>query len=486
MKLKDILYRVELIDIVGTTDREVNDLHFDSRKVKRGDMFIAVVGTQADGHLFISNAIEKGASTIVCEHFPNQLAENVTYICVKNTAVSLGILAANFYQNPSENLKLIGITGTNGKTTTTTLLYELSEKLGFKSVLISTIKIKIHSEEIPSTHTTPDILEINRILSEAVKTGCEYAFMEVSSHGIDQHRIAGLKFTGAGFTNITHDHLDYHHTFKNYIEVKKKFFDDLSSKAFAVTNLDDRNGLVMLQNTPAKKLSYALKTQADFKGKVIENQFHGMQLRFNDKEFWTTLVGTFNASNLLLVYAISQMLGWKDEEVLTSLSFLTNVAGRFETFTTANGIVAIVDYAHTPDALENVIDTIQNIRTRNEKLLVVVGCGGDRDKTKRPEMAHAAVSKADQTIFTSDNPRSENPDEILEDMIKGVQPQYYNRYLKITDRREAIKTAFQLANKGDIILIAGKGHETYQEIKGTKYPFDDLQIAMETANNLNK
>lgn len=405
---------------------------------------------------------------------------------MKDSASALGKIASNFYGNPSEKLKLVGITGTNGKTTTTTLLYELSELLGYKAALISTIKIKIHSEEIPSTHTTPDIVEINRILAQAVETGCDYAFMEVSSHGIHQQRIAGLKFAGAGFTNITHDHLDYHVTFKNYIEAKKKFFDDLPSDAFAITNLDDRNGLVMLQNTKAVRKSFALKTDADFKGKVIENGFQGLQLQFNGKEFWSPLVGSFNASNLLLVFGVSQMLGWDEDEVLTALSKLMNVEGRFETFTTENGIVTIVDYAHTPDALENVISTVQNIRTRNETLFIIVGCGGDRDKTKRPEMANVATSQADKAILTSDNPRSENPEDILHDMEKGVQPQNFKKYLKITDRREAIKTAFKLAEKGDIILIAGKGHESYQEIQGVKYPFDDMQIAVETAKILNK
>ena len=486
MNLKDLLYKTEILETRGATDIDVRQLQFDSRKIETGDVFFAVSGTQTDGHDFISKALEKGAAVVVCEKFPEPTDENITWIKVKNTATALGRMAANFYGNPSEKLKLVGITGTNGKTTTTTLLYELSEMLGFKAALISTIKIKIHEEEIPSTHTTPDIIGINQILAQAVDTGCDYAFMEVSSHGIEQQRIAGLVFAGGAFTNITHDHLDYHITFKNYIEAKKKFFDNLPSSAFALTNLDDRNGLVMLQNTAARKKSFALKSDADFKGKVIENQFHGMQLQFNGTEFWSSLVGHFNASNLLLVYGVSQMLGWNENEVLTAMSRLRNVEGRFETFTTKNGIITIVDYAHTPDALENVISTIQHIRTRNEKLFVVVGCGGDRDKTKRPEMAHAASSLADQAILTSDNPRTENPEEILKDMEAGVQPQHYNKYLKITDRKEALKTAFQLAKAGDIILIAGKGHETYQEINGVKHPFDDMQIAMETAKILNK
>lgn len=486
MRLNDLLYRTEILDMVGNPTTNVQNLRFDSRKVEADDAFIAVSGTVVDGHDYIEKAIDKGATVIVCEILPENRKEEITYIKVKNSAIALGKMAANFYDNPTEKLKLVGVTGTNGKTTTATLLYELCEKLGYAAALISTINIKIHSEIIPSTHTTPDIVEINRILAEAVEQGCDYAFMEVSSHGIHQHRIAGLKFAGGAFTNITHDHLDYHKTFKNYIEAKKKFFDDLPKDAFALTNLDDRNGTVMLQNTKASEKTFALKTEADFKGKVIENQFHGMLLQFNRKEFWTSLVGTFNASNLLLVFGVAQLLNWDEDEVLTALSQLKNVEGRFETFTSENGIITIVDYAHTPDALENVISTIQNIRTKNEKLFVLAGCGGDRDKTKRPQMAHVATSQADQAILTSDNPRTENPEEILKDMEAGVQPQHFNKYLKITDRKEAIKTAFKLATKGDIILIAGKGHENYQDINGVKHPFDDMQIAMETAKSLNK
>ncbi|MGI9526264.1 MAG: UDP-N-acetylmuramoyl-L-alanyl-D-glutamate--2,6-diaminopimelate ligase [Weeksellaceae bacterium] len=486
MKLSNVLYRVKLTNLIGDTSREVTGLCFDSRKVVSGDAFIAISGTQVDGHQFITKAIEKGAAIIVCEVLPEKIQDNITYVEVKNSAIAMGEMAANFYGNPTDNIQLIGITGTNGKTTCTTLLYELSEKLGYPAALISTINIKIHQKEIPSARTTPDIVEINRILAEAVEAGCAYAFMEVSSHGIHQHRIAGLKFSGASFTNISHDHLDYHKTFKNYIEAKKQFFDDLDKSAFALTNLDDRNGLVMLQNSNAKKKSFALKTDADYKGKVLENQFQGMLLNFDGTEFWTSLVGTFNASNLLLVYSISQELGWKKEEVLEKLSELKNVEGRFETFTSTSGIVTIVDYAHTPDALENVTQTIQSIRTRNEKLFVLVGTGGDRDKTKRPEMAKVAVTEADTAILTSDNPRTENPEAILQDMEEGIPAQYVNKYLKITDRREAIKTAFRLATTGDIILIAGKGHETYQEVNGIKHPFDDMEIAVQIANQMNK
>lgn len=486
MKLNDLLHKTEFLNIIGNANIDVKKLCFDSREVECGDAFVAISGYSVDGHNYIDKALERGALVIVCEKLPEDTKEDVVYVQVTNSAITLGKMAANLYDNPTHKIKLIGVTGTNGKTTTATLLYELSEKMGYPSALISTINIKIHTEVIPSTHTTPNIVEINKILAQAVEAGCEYAFMEVSSHGIHQHRIAGLKFKGGAFTNITHDHLDYHKTFKNYIEAKKKFFDDLPKDAFALTNLDDKNGVVMLQNTSAIEKTFALRTEADFKGKVIENQFQGMLLQFNGKEFWTSLVGTFNASNLLLVFGVSQMLGWDENEVLTALSELKNVEGRFETFISQGGITTIVDYAHTPDALENVISTIQKIRTKNEKLFVLAGCGGDRDRTKRPEMAKVATSLADQAILTSDNPRTENPEEILREMEEGVQPQHFNKYLKITDRKEAIKTAFKLADKGDIILIAGKGHETYQEINGVKHSFDDMQIALETAKTLNK
>lgn len=486
MKLNELTQQLPIIQQYGDSSVMVKNIHFDSRKVQPNDAFVAISGTLSDGHQYIAQAIAQGARVVFCEKIPENLSPRVTYIQVKNTAVTLGKLASNFYGNPSEKLKLIGITGTNGKTTTTTLLYQLGEKLGYSCALISTINIKIHKQIIPSERTTPDILTINKILAQAVEQGCQYAFMEVSSHGIDQHRIEGLSFAGAGFTNITHDHLDYHKTFQNYLSVKKSFFDALPPNAFAITNVDDKNGGVMLQNTIAKKISYALKSEASYKGKIIENQFHGMLLSFNTHEFWATLVGKFNAYNLLLAYAIASELGWENNEILIGLSELRNVCGRFETFITPNKINIIVDYAHTPDALENVIDTIQKIRTRNEKLICIAGCGGNRDKTKRPEMGKIATHLADLAILTSDNPRNENPEDILKEMEAGVQPQNFNKYIKITDRKQAIKTALQMASQGDIILIAGKGHETYQEINGIKHHFNDMEIAMETAKNLKK
>lgn len=486
MKLKDLLYKAELTEIIGNVDSEIISVEFDSRKVQKGTLFVAQSGTQVDGHDFINKAVDSGATAVVCERKPKEFSTGVTYVIVKNSSVALGIIASNLYGNPTEKLKLIGITGTNGKTTTATLTYNLLESLGYATVLISTIRILVHGNEYPSSHTTPDILTLNKILSEAVENGCEYAVMEVSSHGIHQNRIAGLNFSIAAFSNITHDHLDYHKTFAEYIKAKKKFFDDLPKNASALTNLDDKNGVVMLQNTSAKRYSYALKTDADFKAKILENQFDGMLLLLDGKEFWTPLIGQFNAYNLLAVYSIASLLGFDKEEILTHLSKLKNVDGRFQTYKSNGGVVAIVDYAHTPDALENVLNTIQNIRTRNEKLITVVGCGGDRDKSKRPEMGKIAARMSDLAIFTSDNPRSEDPEEILKDIEAGVEPQFYNKTLKITDRKEAIKTAYKLAEKNDIILIAGKGHETYQEVKGVRHHFDDLEIAQELSNQLNK
>lgn len=486
MNLKDLIYKVEIIEIIGNVDLEIISVEFDSRKIQSGTLFVAQSGTQVDGHDFIQKSIESGAVAIICERKPEKINPNVTYILVPNSSIALGIIASNLYGNPTEKLKLIGITGTNGKTTTATLTYNLLESLGFPTVLISTIRILILGNEYPSSHTTPDILTLNKIFSEAVEKGCEYAVMEVSSHGIHQNRIAGLNFQIGVFSNITHDHLDYHKTFAEYIKAKKKFFDELPKSAAALTNVDDKNGIVMLQNSPAKRYSYALKTDADFKAKILENQFDGMLLLLDGKEFWTPLIGQFNAYNLLAVYSIARLLEIDQEEILTHLSKLKNVDGRFQTFKSQGGIVAIVDYAHTPDALENVLNTIQNIRTRNEKLITIVGCGGDRDRTKRPEMGKMAASMSDLAIFTSDNPRSENPEEILKEVEAGVEPQFYNRTLKITDRKEAIKTAYKMAEKGDIILIAGKGHETYQEIKGVKHHFDDLETAQELSNQLNK
>ncbi|MGV0994639.1 UDP-N-acetylmuramoyl-L-alanyl-D-glutamate--2,6-diaminopimelate ligase [Empedobacter falsenii] len=484
--LVDLLYKVSISETIGSTKVEVNNIQFDSRKVSNDDVFVAVNGVTVDGHQYIEKAIGLGAKAIVCEVLPENLVEGVTYVKVENSTIALGILASNFYGNPTKDLKLVGVTGTNGKTTTTTLLYELFTKLGYACALISTIKIVIDGEVIPSTHTTPDILTLNKMFREAVDRGCEFAFMEVSSHGIHQNRIAGLHFEVAGFTNITHDHLDYHKTFANYLAAKKKFFDDLPKTSIAISNADDKNGKVMLQNTVAMKKLYALKTDADFKGKIIEHQFDGMQLEFNGKEFWTSLIGQFNAYNLLLVFGVASILGQDELEVLKALSILGNVDGRFQTFKTESGIIVIVDYAHTPDALENVLDTIEGIRTKNEKLITVVGCGGDRDKTKRPEMADIASEKSNLAIFTSDNPRTEDAEEILREMEVGVKAQFYNRTLKITDRKEAIKTALKMAEPKDIILIAGKGHETYQEINGVRTHFSDVEVASELSKILNK
>lgn len=486
MKLKDLLYKVNLKEIIGNADVEIHAVHFDSRKTEEKTLFVAQSGTQVDGHEFIEKSILAGAVAVVCEKKPTEIFKGITYVIVEDSSIALGIIASNFYGNPTEKLKLIGITGTNGKTTTATLTYNLLESLGFATVLISTIRILVHGKEHPSTQTTPDIITLNKIFSEAAQAGCEYAVMEVSSHGIHQNRIAGLHFQLGVFTNITHDHLDYHKTFSEYIKAKKKFFDELPKTALSLTNIDDKNGIVMLQNSPSKRYSYALKTDADFKAKILENQFEGMLLLLDGKEFWTPLIGKFNAYNLLAVYSIVRLLGIEQTEILTHLSKLKNVDGRFQTFISERGIVIIVDYAHTPDALENVLNTIQNIRTRNEKLITVVGCGGDRDKTKRPKMAKIASSQSDLAIFTSDNPRSEDPEQILADMEDGVEPQNFNKTLKITDRKEAMKTALKMADKGDIILIAGKGHETYQEIKGVRYHFDDMEIAKKLTKQFSK
>ena len=485
-KLVDLLYKVSILETIGTTKVEVNEIQFDSRKIGNNDVFVATEGVTVDGHQYIDKAISLGAKVIVCENLPTNLVEGITYVKVENSTIALGIIASNYYGNPTKDLKLVGVTGTNGKTTTTTLLYELFTKLGYACALVSTIKIVIDGEVIPSTHTTPDILTLNKMFREAVNRGCEYAFMEVSSHGIHQNRIAGLHFEIAGFTNITHDHLDYHKTFANYLSAKKKFFDDLPKTSIAISNADDKNGKVMLQNTVATKKMYALRTDADFKAKIIENQFDGMQLEFNGKEFWTSLIGKFNAYNLLLVFGIATILEHDEIEILKALSTLGNVDGRFQTFQTQKGIVVIVDYAHTPDALDNVLNTIESIRTKSEQLITVVGCGGDRDKTKRPEMADIASEKSNVAIFTSDNPRTEDAEEILREMEVGVKPQFYNRTLKITDRKEAIKTALKMAEPKDIILIAGKGHETYQEINGVRTHFSDVEVATELSKLLDK
>ncbi len=481
--LSDILYKTRLEEIIGSTNVAISSVTFDSRKVKKDSLFIATRGTASDGHHYIELAIESGAVAVVCEDLPETLKENVTYVKVLDSSASLGYIACNFYDNPSEKLKLVGITGTNGKTTTVTLLFNLFRGLGYNVGLLSTVENKINTTVIPSTHTTPDALALNELLSKMVEAGCQYAFMEVSSHAIVQHRITGLKFTGAAFSNITHDHLDYHKTFEEYIRAKKLFFDNLQDDAFALTNKDDRNGMVMLQNTKAKKYSYGLKSIADFKCRVVENHLNGLLLSIDNQEVWVKLIGSFNAYNVLVVYAISQLLKQDRVQVLTTLSNLNSVEGRFQYIKSKTGIVAIVDYAHTPDALKNVLETIKDIRTGNEQVITLAGCGGDRDAAKRPIMAQIACEYSNKVILTSDNPRSENPEDILNQMQAGINPVDAKKTLRISDRKEAIRTAVAFAKEGDIILIAGKGHEKYQEINGVKHPFDDFEIVKEIFNN---
>lgn len=487
MKLKllsDILYKTRLEEIIGSTNVAISSVTFDSRKIKKDSLFIATRGMASDGHHYIEVAIENGAVAVVCEDLPETLKENVTYVKVLDSSASLGYIACNFYDNPSEKLKLVGITGTNGKTTTVTLLFNLFRGLGYNVGLLSTVENKINTTVIPSTHTTPDALALNELLSKMVEAGCQYAFMEVSSHAIVQHRITGLKFIGAAFSNITHDHLDYHKTFEEYIKAKKMFFDNLQDDAFALTNKDDRNGSVMLQNTKAKKYSYGLKSLADFKCRVIENHLNGLLLSIDNQEVWVKLIGSFNAYNVLVVYAIALLLKQDRVQVLTTLSNLNSVEGRFQYIKSKNGIVAIVDYAHTPDALKNVLETIKDIRTGNEQVITLVGCGGDRDAAKRPIMAQIACEYSNKVILTSDNPRSENPEDILNQMQAGISPVEMKKTLRISDRKEAIRTAVAFAKEGDIILIAGKGHEKYQEISGVKHPFDDFEIVKENFKTL--
>jgi len=485
-KLKDILYKVSLESVRGNTDTEVNLLTFDSRQAGPGSLFIAVRGTVSDGHDYIEKAIANGATAIVCEKLPQNFQESVTYISVTDSNEALAIIASNFYDKPSEKLKLTGITGTNGKTTVATLLYQLFTKAGYKTGLLSTVKILIGEQEYEATHTTPDSITINHYLAMMAEAGCEYCFMEVSSHGIAQKRTAALHFAGGVFTNLSHDHLDYHKNFAEYRDVKKSFFDHLPKNAFAITNTDDKNGMVMLQNTAASKFTYALKNIADYHAQILESQFSGMLMRIQETEVWVQLIGHFNASNILAVYSTALQLGLEKDEVLVHLSTLKSVSGRFQFIISETKITAIVDYAHTPDALENVLKTIEEIRTRNEQLITIVGCGGNRDKTKRPEMGKIAAEKSDQVIFTSDNPRNEDPYEILKEIEAGVEPQNSKKILTIEDRRQAIKTAATIAKQGDIILIAGKGHETYQEIKGVKHHFNDLEEIREILNALNK
>lgn len=477
--LQDILYKAGAVEITGRTNIGIDSVHFDSREVVSDSLFIAIRGTQIDGHKFITPAIDSGAKAIVCEQFPDNPSPSITWIKVKNSSEALGYIASNFYDNPSKKLNLIGITGTNGKTTIATLLYKLFSALGYATGLISTIQIEINNKIIPSTHTTPDALNTNRLLHEMVNEGCEYAFMEVSSHAIVQHRITGLYFKGGLFTNITHDHLDYHITFKDYIAAKKMFFDNLSKSAFAITNSDDKNGAVMLQNTRATKHTYGIKSMANFKAKVIENSFEGMQLIIDGNDVYSLLSGNFNAYNLLAVYAVAKLLNQNTEEILVNISKLKGAEGRFDVLRSSLGVTVIIDYAHTPDALENVLKTINSLRTQNEELITVIGAGGNRDKTKRPQMAKIASLLSSKVILTSDNPRNEDPVTIIEDMKAGLDISKKRFAMAITDRKEAITTAYNLARKGDMILIAGKGHEKYQEINGIKHPFDDHKIIAE-------
>ena len=480
MILKDILYKVSIRAVKGSTDVEINDLQIDSRKVSAGGCFIAVRGSVADGHRFIETAITNGAAVIICETLPEQTNENITWVQVENSAAAAGYASHNFYGGPSLKVKLVGVTGTNGKTTIVTLLWKLFSALGYKCGLVSTVQNQIGDLAIPATHTTPDAVSINALLSQMVDARCEYVFMECSSHAIHQHRITGLQFSGALFSNITHDHLDYHKTFDEYIRVKKSWFNALPSSAFAITNADDKRGMVMLQNTVAKKYYYSLKTMADFKGKILDNSLTGLHLMVNDTEVYFRMIGEFNAYNLLAVYGAAVCLGEDKSQVLQLLSSLDGAEGRFDYMVSSNDkIIAIVDYAHTPDALLNVLATIKKLRQGNERIITVVGCGGDRDKTKRPVMAAVACEYSDKVIFTSDNPRSEDPLQILQEMEAGVNVVARKKYITIADRKEAIKAAVALAVKQDIVLVAGKGHEKYQDIKGVKNHFDDKEVVRE-------
>jgi len=473
--LSDILDGLAFTELQGSADMEISAIVFDSRKVVSGCLFVAVRGTVSDGHDYIEQAMAAGAVAVICEDLPAHVTGEVDFLMVANSAVALGIVADNFYDKPSSKLKLVGVTGTNGKTTIATLLYKLFRDLGYKCGLLSTVENQINGQIVAATHTTPDPVELNRLLDEMVSKGCDYCFMEVSSHAVVQHRIEGLKFTGAIFSNLTHDHLDYHKTFANYRDAKKAFFDSLAKNAFALSNADDKNGMVMLQNTAAHKKTYGLKNMADYRAKIIENQFSGLLLNIDGEEVWFRLVGKFNAYNLLAVYATAMLLDQDKSKVLTSLSRLTGAEGRFDYIIAPNKIIGIVDYAHTPDAVQNVLSTIHDVRKGKEKVITVIGCGGDRDKTKRPIMAKVACEWSDMVILTSDNPRSEDPAQIIKEMEAGVMPEFKKRTMSIVDRHQAIKTACNLAQAGDIVLVAGKGHEKYQEIKGVRNHFDDKE-----------
>ena len=484
--LREIVYKVSIEAVIGSTDIPVHSVDFDSRKIGSNDLFVAIRGIQSNGHDFIKKAIEQGAVAIVCDTFPDEIAPGITYIQVKDTNKALAFIAANYFGNPSSELQLVGVTGTNGKTTIASLLYQLFQKAGYKVGLLSTVKIMVDVAEHKATHTTPDSITINRFLREMVDHGVTHCFMEVSSHGIHQKRTEALQFAGGVFTNLSHDHLDYHSTFAEYRDVKKSFFDFLPKTAFALVNIDDKNGAVMLQNTNARKLTYALKSYANYRAQILESQMSGLLMKINDNEVWVRLIGTFNAYNLLAIYGVATELGLDSLEVLRLLSELESVSGRFQYIISNDKITAIVDYAHTPDALENVLRTINDVRTKNEQLITIVGCGGDRDKTKRPIMAGIATSLSDKVIITSDNPRTEDPETIIAEMESGIEPQNFKKSISITDRKQAIKTACQLAQPNDIILIAGKGHETYQEIKGIRYDFDDMKIVKELLSELGK
>lgn len=481
--VQNILYKVSVEGVLGKTSNVVSGVYFDSRDVRIDSLYVAQKGKLLDGHDFISQAINNGAKTVVCEEFPDVLIKGIVYVLVLNSSKALGIIAANFYDNPSENMILVGVTGTNGKTTIATLLYELFKKEGFSTGLLSTVKIAYGRKKFENRHTTPDAVTLNKYLNKMLSAGVSHCFMEVSSHGINQNRIEGLVFSGGIFSNLTHDHLDYHRDFKTYRDVKKLFFDSLPKTAFALINLDDKNGKYMLQNTVAKKYTYATKHDADFRAKTLECEFTGMLLKIQSFEVWTTLVGNFNAQNLLSVYSTADLLGLSSLSILRGISELKSVEGRFHVFQSADNITVVIDYAHTPDALYNVLSTINMIRTRNENLITVVGCGGNRDQEKRPIMGEKAVLLSDKVIFTSDNPRDEDPVIIISDMFKGVPPEHYKKAIKVTLREEAILRAGQLAKPGDIVLIAGKGHEKYQEIKGKRNNFSDLEIAKKTFLN---
>ena len=483
MNLQEIVSGINILEIKGNCNLEISDIHIDSRKVEENHLFIAVKGTQTDGHAYIGKAIEKGAKAIVCENFPEDLKNDVTYIKVADTEDCVGKIATTFYGNPTSKLELIGVTGTNGKTTIATLLYNMFRKFGYKVGLISTVCNYIDDEAIPTEHTTPDPITLNKLLGRMADEGCKYAFMEVSSHSVAQKRIGGLTFAGGIFTNLTRDHLDYHQTVDNYLKAKKAFFDNLPKSAFALTNLDDKNGMVMLQNTKAKVCTYSLRSLSDFKGKVLEDGFEGMLLDINNVEVNVQFIGRFNASNLLAVYGAACLLGKKPEDVLLALSVLQPVSGRFDALRSPRGYSAIVDYAHTPDALVNVLSTIQEVLNERGHVITVVGAGGNRDKGKRPIMAQEAVKQSDKVIITSDNPRFEEPQDIINDMLAGLNKEEMRKVLCIVDRKEAIKTACMLAQTGDAILVAGKGHENYQDIKGVKYHFDDKEVIREIFAN---